>query len=259
MNRRKLLQSGLAAGIIGATNLTTNAAAPETNHYYELRTYQLRNDIHPARIQAFFKDHFMPMTKRQDIGPVGCFTIASGQNAPALIVLIDYPSMAAVQAAAARMESDKDYLKAWQEFETSELPYVRYEASLLKAFDGHQKLEIPAANKDPRVFELRTYESKNHFSLKNKLTMFNQEEIKIFRDCGFAPIFFGESVFGARQPFLTYMIAFDNMAAREEAWGKFVKNEQFAKIKVLPGWTDPEAVSNIYGSFLRPTAFSQIK
>ena len=83
MNRRKLLKSGLAAGIIGATNLTTNAVAPETNHYYELRTYQLRNDIHPARIQAFFKDHFMPMAKRQEIGPVGCFTIASGQNAPA--------------------------------------------------------------------------------------------------------------------------------------------------------------------------------
>ena len=157
------------------------------------------------------------------------------------------------------MEADKDYMKAWQEFETSELPYVRYEASLLKAFDGHLKAEIPAANKEPRVFELRTYESKNHFSLKNKLAMFNQEEIKIFRDCGFAPIFFGESIFGARQPFLTYMIAFDSMPAREEAWTKFVKSEAFAKIKVLPGWTDPEAVSNIYGSFLRPTAFSQIR
>lgn len=258
MNRRKLLQSGLAAGLIGATNLTTQAA-PESNHYYELRTYQLRNDLNPARIQNFFKDHFMPMAKRQDIGPVGCFTIASGQNAPALIVLIDHKSMSDLQTATARMEADKEYMKAWQEFETSELPYVRYEASLLKAFDGHLKAEVPAPNKDPRVFELRTYESKNHFSLKNKLAMFNQEEIKIFRDCGFAPIFFGESIFGQRQPFLTYMIAFDSMPAREEAWAKFVKSEAFAKIKVLSGWTDPEAVSNIYGSFLRPTAFSQIK
>lgn len=258
MNRRKLLQSGLAAGLIGATNLTTHAA-PESNHYYELRTYQLRNDLNPARIQNFFKDHFMPMAKRQDIGPVGCFTIASGQNAPALIVLIDHKSMSDLQTATARMEADKEYMKAWQEFETSELPYVRYEASLLKAFDGHLKAEVPAPNKDPRVFELRTYESKNHFSLKNKLAMFNQEEIKIFRDCGFAPIFFGESIFGQRQPFLTYMIAFDSMPAREEAWAKFVKSEAFAKIKVLSGWTDPEAVSNIYGSFLRPTAFSQIK
>ena len=258
MNRRNILKSGLAAGLIGATNLTTQAA-PESNHYYELRTYQLRNDLNPARMQNFFKDHFMPMAKRQDIGPVGCFTIASGQNAPALIVLIDHKSMGDVQAATARMEADKDYMKAWQEFETSELPYVRYDASLLKAFDGHLKVEIPAPNKDPRVFELRTYESKNHFSLKNKLAMFNQEEIKIFRDCGFAPIFFGESVFGQRQPFLTYMIAFDSMPAREAAWTKFVKSEAFAKIKVLPGWTDPEAVSNIYGSFLRPTAFSQIR
>ncbi len=259
MNRRNILKTGLVAGLAGATNLTTNAAA-ESNHYYEMRTYQLRNDINTKRIHDFFQNHFMPMAKRQDIGPVGCFTIASGQYSPALMVFIDYKSMGEMQVANARMESDKEFMKAWQEFEaTPEMPYVRYESVLLKAFDGHIKTEVPAPNKAPRVFELRTYESRNHFSLKNKVAMFNQEEIKIFRDCGFAPIFFGEEVIGTRQPALTYMIAFDDMPAREAAWAKFVKSEAFAKIKVLPGWTDPEAVSNIYGSFLRPTAYSQIK
>ena len=120
-------------------------------------------------------------------------------------------------------------------------------------------MEIPAPNKTPRLFELRTYESRNHFSLKAKLAMFNQEEIKIFRDSGFAPIFFGESVIGTRQPSLTYLVAFDDMAARDKCWATFVNSEAFKKIRVLPGWTDPEAVSNIYGSFLRPTAYSQIK
>jgi hypothetical protein len=263
MNRRNVLKTGLAAGLTGATtlkSLSTIGAAAEGNHYYELRTYQLRNDLTTKRIHDFFQNHFLPMTKRQDFGPVGCFTVASGQYTPSLILLLDYKSLGEMQAAHARMEGDKEFLKAWQEFEAAaEMPYVRYESQLLKAFDGHVKLEIPAPNKMPRLFELRTYESRNRFSLKNKLAMFNQEEIKIFRDCGFAPIFFGESVIGTRQPALTYLVAFDDMAAREAAWAKFINSGAFKKIRVLPGWTDPEAVSNIYGSFLRPTAYSQIK
>ena len=259
MNRRNIIKTGLVAGLTGATTLTTNAAA-ESNHYYELRTYQLRNDINTKRIHDFFQQHFLPMAKRQDFGPIGCFTVASGQYTPSLIVLIDHKSLGEMQAANARMEADKDFMKAWQEFEaTAEMPYLRYESQLLKAFDGHLKTEIPAPAKTPRLFELRTYESRHHFSLKAKLEMFNKEEIKIFRDSGFAPIFFGESVIGTRQPALTYLVAFDDMAARDKCWATFVNSEAFKKIRVMPGWTDPEAVSNIYGSFLRPTAYSQIK
>ncbi len=263
MNRRNILKTGLVAGLTGATTLTTSlttGAAAEGNHYYELRTYQLRNDLNIKRLHDYFQNHFLPMAKRQDIGPVGCFTVASGQYTPSLILLVDYKSLGEMQAAHARMEGDKDFMKAWQEFEaTAEMPYVRYESVLLKAFDGHLKMEIPAPNKTPRLFELRTYESRNHFSLKAKLDMFNKEEIKIFRDAGFAPIFFGEGVIGTRQPALTYLVAFDDMAARDKCWSAFSSSEAFKKIRVMPGWTDPEAVSNIYGSFLRPTAYSQIK
>ena len=95
-------------------------------------------------------------------------------------------------------------------------------------------------------------------TLLAKLEMFNREEIKIFRDSGFSPIFFGECVFGPRQPSLTYMVAFDSMEAREKCWKTFVSSEAFNRIKKMPGWTDPEAVSNIYGSFVRSTPYSQI-
>jgi len=30
-------------------------------------------------------------------------------------------------------------------------------------------------------------------------------------------------------------------------------------VRNKPGWTDPEAVSNIHAAFLRPTAYSQIR
>src|SRR6266508_4417773 len=244
MNRRDVLKSGLAASVAGATNVPI--AGAESNHFYELRIYELRNDIQPARIQEFFQNHFMPMLKRQGVGPVGCFNVISGLRSPSLVVVIDYKSMAEMQSA----------LEA-----ANEMPYTRYESALLKAFDSHQKIEIPPTDekRPPRVFELRTYESRSGFSLRNKLEMFNQEEIKIFRDCGFAPVFFGEAIAGERLPHLTYLIGFDNMAAREKAWDTFRANPDWARVRNKPGWTDPEAVSNIHAAFLRPTPYSQIR
>ncbi len=259
MNRRDVLKTGLAAGVAGATGV--NAAAAEANHFYELRTYQLRNDIQPAKINGFFQDHFLPKMQKLGVGPIGCFNVVSGQNSPALIVVIDYKSLAEMQSAM-ELSGDKDFVKAWRDFETSaDMPYVRYESVVLKAFDAHQKIELPpvAEKQTARLFELRTYESRNAFSLRNKVDMFNQEEIKIFRACGMLPVFFGEGVIGTRLPSLTYMVGYENMAAREKAWDAFRVNPDWLRVRNKPGWTDPEAVSNIHASYLRPTAYSQIR
>jgi hypothetical protein len=261
MNRRDVLKTTLAASIAGATHAPVSAAA-ESNHFYELRAYQLRNDIQPARINEFFQQHFLPMMKQQGVGPVGCFNVISGLHSPSLVVVIDYKSMAEAQSAMEAMRNDKELIKGWQAFEAAnELPYVRYESAFLKAFDAHQKIEVPATDekRPARVFELRTYESRSAFSLRNKIEMFNQEEIKIFRDCGFAPVFFGEGVFGSRLPHLTYLVGFDNMAAREKTWDAFRTNADWARVRNKPGWTDAEAVSNIHAAFLRPTNYSQIR
>ncbi|MGH9940672.1 MAG: NIPSNAP family protein, partial [Blastocatellia bacterium] len=87
MNRRDVLKTGLAASVASAANVPV--AAAESNHFYELRIYELRNDIQPARIQEFFQNHFMPVMKRQGIGPIGCFNVISGLRSPSLVVVID--------------------------------------------------------------------------------------------------------------------------------------------------------------------------
>ena len=260
MNRREILKTGIAAGILGAT-ATDVGAAESSNHFYELRTYELRNDLKPARIQEFFQQHFVPLMKRAGAGPVGCFNVISGMYGPSLIVLIDHPSLGSMQTMIERAAADKEFVAAWRAFETAELPYVRYDSVLLKAFDAHPKREVPPTEerRPARVFELRTYESRNAFSLRDKMAMFNQEEIKIFRDCGFAPVFFGEGIIAPRMPHLTYMVAFDNMAARDKAWDTFRGNPDWARVRDKPGWTNAEAVSNTHVSFLSPTGYSQIR
>ena len=266
MNRRDMLKTLLAAGMVGLASESgagmTNIMNAEGNHYYELRTYDLRNDLQPAKTNEYFEKHLIPALKRAGVGTVGAFSVTAGQRTPALVLLIDYRSLAEAQTVAERFASDKEFGAAAQAFEGSgQIPYVRYESSLLRAFDGHPRPEIPAADaKRPgRLFELRTYESRTPTSLRSKIDMFNQEEIKIFRDCGFANIFFGEMIVGQRLPNLTYLIGFDDMAARDKAWDTFRVNPDWLRIKGRKEWADAEVVSNITSSYLRPTPFSQIR
>jgi hypothetical protein len=139
--------------------------------------------------------------------------------------------------------------------------YVRIEASLLRSFDGFPALEMPAAEagRPARAFELRTYESNTFDSLGKKIGMFNNGEIAIFRKTGLNPVFFGETIFGNNMPNLTYMLWYDNLAAREANWKKFISHPEWDKLKMTPGLSDGEVVSNISNSMLSPTAYSPIR
>ena len=98
MNRREMLKMGLTSGMIGLTNKgeldMTESLTADNNHYYELRTYDLRNDLQPARTADFFEKHLVPALKRAGAAPVGVFNVVSGMRTPTLILLIDYRSLA---------------------------------------------------------------------------------------------------------------------------------------------------------------------
>src|SRR5205823_13591588 len=150
-----------------------------------------------------------------------------------------------------------DYQKTGAEFinaPATDPSYVRVESSLMVAFAGMPELEAPAAAKgnQPRIFELRTYESHSKKANKKKIEMFNNGEIAIFRRTGLAPVFFGETLIGAKLPNLTYMLTFDNMAAHDKNWGAFASDPEWKKLSSTPGYTDPEIVTNISNVFLRP-------
>jgi NIPSNAP protein len=132
---------------------------------------------------------------------------------------------------------------------------------LLRAFAGMPSIEVPSTQERqaPRIFELRTYESNSPVSLATKIRMFEEGEIAIFRRAGLQPVFFGETIAGARMPNLTYMIAFDDLAARDKNWRTFGGDPEWQKLRAKPGYGDAEIVSNISNAILRPMPFSQIR
>ena len=50
----------------------------------------------------------------------------------------------------------------------------------------------------------------------------------------------------------------EDMAAHDKQWSAFSGDPEWKKLSATPGYTDPEIVSNISNTYLRPAAYSQI-
>jgi hypothetical protein len=186
--------------------------------------------------------------------------VAAGS--PSILMVASFPSLAAMETSREKLNADPEYQRAREAFSSGrELNYMRMESSLLRGFDSMPVIEVPptAGNRPPRVFELRIYESNNLSTLTRKIKMFDDAEIDLFRRCGLLPVFFGETIVGPNMPNLTYMVAFDDMSAREKAWQTFVAHPDWKKLSSMPEYADAEIVSNISNSILRPLAFSPIR
>jgi NIPSNAP len=266
MKRREFLKSSLAAASVGA--LTMNVSAAEKSEsvareFYELRLYHLRRGPKQKLFDDFYQHAAIPAMNRAGIGPVGVFSVMVGPDSPTMYVLLPHKSLESFATANDRVRSDPEYQKAGADFinaPATDPSYVRVESSLMVAFAGVPKVEVPAGAKEnkPRIFELRTYENHSKKANQKKVEMFNTGEIAIFRRTGLQPVFFGETLIGSKMPNLTYMLTFEDMAAREKNWRAFVSDPEWKKLSTTPGYTDPEIVSNISNVFLRPTSYSQI-
>ncbi len=265
MNRRAFVRSSVAAAGLAGLGVRAGEPAqpPAGREYYELRRYTLRRGAGQKRFDDYARDAAIPALNRLGIGPVGVFYVAIGPDSPSAYVLIPYRSLEDFARAGERLRADAEYQKAGAAFinlPPEDPPYERVSSSLLVAFAGMPRLEVPAATRDkqPRLFELRIYESHSKRANLKKIEMFNEGEIALFRRTGLQPVFFGETLIGDRLPNLTYLLVFENMAARDKHWGIFAADPEWKKLSSTPGYTDPEIVTHITNVFLRPAAYSQI-
>ncbi|MCC6344588.1 MAG: NIPSNAP family protein [Bryobacterales bacterium] len=258
MTRRNSLLALPAA----ASALRAAASSPSI---LELRYFQLRNgaDEQQRRTSDFLHHSYMPALSRAGGKVQGVFANLIAPGGPFLLVLSSFASLAALETAMRNLDADRLFQKEQDAFDRNPgLNYLRVETALLRAFPSVPLVEVPPVPSDggSHVFELRTYESNNANTLRRKIAMFEKEgEIAIFRRLNLTPVFFGETIAGRNMPNLTYMLVYDNLAAREKAWAAFGADAEWRKLRVKPGLTDPEIVSNISNVLLRGLPFSPIR
>ncbi len=250
-----------------AASLAAGAAsAAETggSQFFELKEYQLRNSKagQQARLTAFFEAEHLPMTKRVGVAAAGYFSMTLGEFGPRLFSLMAFNSLAHMQEMLDARAADKAWTKASTEFgKDPNPPFDRVKSRLLRAFAGMKKIEVPKPNDElgPRLFDLRTYEAETFADLREKMNMFNSEEIGIFRKCGINPLLFGETIVGDHMPNLTYMTWYDDMAARDKAWAAFLSDPDWMRIRSKAGWGNDDIVATVSNIHLRPFKFSPIR
>ena len=258
MTRRKFIPA-LAAG--GSLISGADSKGPSI---YEIRTIHLRNtlDNQRSRLTDFLQHAAAPAFARAGIAPCAWFATMIAEETPSILTIASYPSLAAMEEQRAKLSADAEYKKALTTYNAQPgLNYERIDSVLGRAFRSIPEMIVPTdvAGRPGRVFELRRYESNNATTLAQKIKMFESGEIAIFQRLGMRPVFFAETIVGERMPNLVYMLSFDDLASREKLWKAFGADPEWQKMRVVPGNTDAEIVSNISVSLLQPLAFSPVR
>ncbi|HLH53160.1 MAG TPA: NIPSNAP family protein [Verrucomicrobiae bacterium] len=268
MKRREFLKTSLAASAIaglGAAGSSGSAAEPGAaeREYYELRIYRFKSGSKTDSLEGYLEKAAIPALNRLGSQPVGVFTERDAKDAPAIYVLIPYPSLTAFSEVTSRLLADPELQKAgasYLETPANNPGFDRIESWLMLAFAGMPKIELPAYSRErkPRMFELRIYPSYSEVKALKKVEMFNKGEMDVMRETGLAPVFYGQTLIGSGLPQLTYMLSAENQEAHSKHWQAFGSHPTWKKMRSDPEYADTVIEKAIKNHFLLPTAYSQI-
>ncbi|OHB64557.1 MAG: hypothetical protein A2Y77_14125 [Planctomycetes bacterium RBG_13_62_9] len=235
-------------------------AASRVGSYYELRRYEIETEEQKAGFDRFASEVAIPALNRLGIRPVGVFYPNEGLSP--IYVLLPHMIIESFTTLTERLGEDQEFLEKGAQFvdaPADKPAYKSMEVQLMMAFEGMPRLERPT-DAPTRVFQLRTYESPSEKTGLKKIEMFNTGEIEIFRKVGLHPVFFGQTLAGAKMPNLTYMLGFKDMDESKANWKKFGADPDWQKLRATPGYADKEILRSkgITNLYLKPASYSQI-
>jgi hypothetical protein len=264
MQRRDFIATSIATSALAfAPGGAAQTPAAGAREYYQIRRYQLRSGPQTKLTESYIGDALIPALTRLGMGPIGAFQQDFGSDTPAHYVLIPGASAEALAQVSLKLGDDAAFLKVAEPFwnaPAAARSFERVDTSLLLAFSGWPKLTPPpgSATKAKRIFVLRTYESPSDREHVIKVDMFNNGEFESFKNAGFHPVFFGDTLIGPRMPSLTYMLSLASLDELNARWDGFRNDPGWKKLSTDPKYSFDPIVSNISNLILSPLAASQI-
>ena len=240
----------------------TKPATQETEQeYYEFRTYEIFDFEKQEQVQDYLENALVPALNRMGLDRIGVFSRIDDENDHSVYMLIPFAEADLFASLNQMLADDAKYQTAAQPHFARELKdpaFARIKSRFMKAFAGMPVIELPAgtAENQPRIFELRLYESHTEHHAALKVDMFNSGETQVMKDVEMAPVFYGETLIGPRVPNLIYMLSAPDRAAHDKHWKAFLAHPEWKRMKELEKYKD--TVSKIDIWFLRPLPFSQI-
>lgn len=263
MDRRQLVKGTAVMAAITAASVVGSsaqaAAAGAAREYYLIRRYKLSSGPQAASAGKYFQDALLPALGRMGLGPVGVMGVTYGPETPMTYVVIPSTDVIKLVQLDLLLAKDEAFTNAaaafWGPAATAP-PFDRVSSSLSIAFEGFPKLIAPA--KEPRILQLRTYESPTYAAHVRKVEMFHAGEFDFFANAGAKNVFFSDNLVGTRGPSLTYMLAHKDLSDMEQHWKAFSATPGWQKLSHDPKYASEPIVSSIDNLVLTPTNYSQI-
>ncbi len=236
------------------------AAEEKKTRFYLLEQFFLKAGTQMPRINEFMSRN-LPAVENTHPGPKIFLEALVASHMPQFAMIFGYGSMEQIFSGRRAGLENQELMKAFADWESGpEPPYEHYSVSLLEATPYSPEITPPAEPpKSPRIFELRTYHSPTWRQLRALHERFAGPEVRIFHRVGVHPVLYSTMIMGQNMPNLTYLIPFDNLAAREKAWAAFGADPEWVKVRKESIEKHGQISSVIQMSLYRATAYSPIR
>jgi len=107
------------------------------------------------------------------------------------------------------------------------------------------------------IYELRIYRVMNG-RMADLLTRFEHHTVPIMVRHGFLQVGFWTTIVGHSEQHLTYLLAWESLAQRQEKWDAFLSDPEWLAIRKSTEESGP-LIFDIENSLLKPTNFSAAK
>ena len=225
---------------------------------HELRIY----DTSPGRLPALldrFPNVIMPFFDKHGMSPVG-FWIDEVGVSNRVTYMLAFDDLAHRERAWAAFRADPERIQAFLYPETDPVFVAHAQNTILRPtrFAPLQKLAPNTSGGGaPRIFELRRYDAVNGRRLVTLVNRFEKITMGYFQKHKLDVVGFWTDDIGTNVR-LTYMLAFDNMTSRDQAWGPFRTDPDR-----IQAFADSERngalVASIQNTIMRPTSFSPLQ
>jgi len=246
--RSALYWLGVSAGGAGALN-TFSAFAKNTRPENGTRviaceSFCVTDAAQMQHLRSYTADTLLPSMDRLGSAPRMCLEAIVAPHTPQTLLLTMYPGFNEMLEVRARIASDQRVRRAWAAIESAQvLDDVRSQVLMV----SEESLRFPAetAFGKPGLFEVRTWHAPAWRGGPAA------EVRPVLRRNGIDPIVAGATVAGEHLPRFTYVVPFDDLAARQQAWARLDGDAQ---------WMEMQRDSmNRFGSGARTTAKSIYK
>ena len=240
--RSALYWLGLSAGATGALNafsVIRNTRSGNGTRVIASERFCVTDAGQMTHLRSYIADALLPCMDQLCKGPRMCLEAVVAPHTPQSLLLTVYPGFDEMLEMRTRIASDRRVSRARSEIESSQvLDDVRSDVLIV----NEESVRFPAESAFARsaLFEVRTFHAPAwHEGPPSEVRS------ALGRN-GIHPIVAGARAAGGHLPRFTYVLPFDSLAARQQAWARLDTDAQ---------WTEMQRDSIArYGSGVRTTS-----